>query len=90
MIPVIVTDSFDAELIQRNPHPLRVCSRAFYKSTDATKKKNTRILKEALRYKLELGHSLERTSMVLKIFKSVVARYVAFAKAEGLPCMMCI
>ena len=48
------------------------------------KQMNTRMIKEALRYKLELGHSLERTAMALKISKGVVAKYVALSKAAGL------
>lgn len=48
------------------------------------KQMNTRTIKEALRYKLELGHSLERTAMALKISKGVVAKYVALSKAAGL------
>ncbi len=39
------------------------------------KQMNTRMIKEALRYKFELGHSLERTAMALKISKGVVAKY---------------
>ena len=48
------------------------------------KQMNTRMIKEALRYKFELGHSLERTAMALKISKGVVAKYVGLAKAAGL------
>jgi transposase len=48
------------------------------------KQMNTRMIKEALRYKFELGHSLERTAMALKISKGVVAKYVSLAKAAGL------
>lgn len=48
------------------------------------KQMNTRMIKEALRYKFELGHSLERTAMALKISKGVVAKYVGLSKAAGL------
>ena len=48
------------------------------------KQMNTRMIKEALRYKLELEHSLERTARALKISKGVVAKYVALAKTAGL------
>ena len=48
------------------------------------KQMNTRMIKEALRYKFELGHSLERTAMALKISKGVVAKYVDLSKAAGL------
>ena len=48
------------------------------------KQMNTRMIKEALRYKFELGHSHERTAMALKISKGVVAKYVALANAAGL------
>lgn len=48
------------------------------------KQMNTRMIKEALRYKLELGHSHERTAMALKISKGVVAKYVALSNAAGL------
>lgn len=43
-----------------------------------------RMIKEALRYKLELGHSLERTARALNISKGVVAKYVTLAKAAAL------
>ena len=45
---------------------------------------NMRMIKETLRYKLALGHSLERTAMALKISKGVVAKYVALAQGAGL------
>jgi hypothetical protein len=45
---------------------------------------NMRMIKETLRYKLALGHSLERTAMALKISKGVVAKYVALAEGAGL------
>ena len=48
------------------------------------KQMNTRMIKEALRYKFELDHSLERTAMALKISKGVVAKYVSLSKAAGL------
>lgn len=48
------------------------------------KQMNTRMIKEALRYKFELGHSLERTAMALKISKGVVPKYVGLSKAAGL------
>ena len=48
------------------------------------KQMNTRMIKEALRYKFELEHSLERTAMALKISKGVVAKYVGLSKAAGL------
>ena len=48
------------------------------------KQMNTRMIKEALRYKFELDHSLERTAMALKISKGVVAKYVSLTKAAGL------
>ena len=48
------------------------------------KQMNTRMIKEALRYKFELGHSLERTAMALKVSKGVVAKYVGLSKAAGL------
>ncbi|APW48562.1 hypothetical protein RA876_18295 [Rhodoferax antarcticus] len=43
-----------------------------------------RMIKEALRYNLELGHSLERCARALNISKGVVAKYVALAKAAAL------
>lgn len=48
------------------------------------KQMNTRMIKEALRYKFELDHSFERTAMALKISKGVVAKYVGLSKASGL------
>jgi hypothetical protein len=48
------------------------------------KQVNTRMIKEALRYKFELGPSLERTAMALKISKGVLAKYVGLSKAAGL------
>ena len=48
------------------------------------KQMNTRMIKEALRYKFELGPSLERTAMALKISKGVLAKYVGLSKAAGL------
>ncbi len=45
---------------------------------------NTRMIKETLRYKLELGHSHERTARALHISKGVVAKYATLAKAAGL------
>ena len=45
---------------------------------------NTRMIKEALRYKFELDHSFERTVMARKISKGVVAKYVGLSKAAGL------
>ena len=48
------------------------------------KQMNTRMIKEALRYKFELNHSLERTAMALNISKGVVAKYVGLSKAAGL------
>jgi transposase len=49
-----------------------------------TRNMNTRMIKEALRYKLELDHSLERTARALNISKGVVAKYVTLAKQAGL------
>ena len=45
---------------------------------------NTRMIKETLRYKLELGHSHERTARALHISKGVVAKYVTLAKTADL------
>jgi transposase len=45
---------------------------------------NTRMIKETLRYKLELGHSHERTARALHISKGVVAKYATLAKTAGL------
>jgi transposase len=45
---------------------------------------NTRMIKETLRYKLELGHSHERTARALHISKGVVAKYATLAKEAGL------
>ena len=45
---------------------------------------NTRMIKETLRYKLELGHSHERTARALHISKGVAAKYVTLAKAAEL------
>jgi len=45
---------------------------------------NTRMIKETLRYKLELGHSHERTARALNISKGVVAKYVTLAKTADL------
>ena len=45
---------------------------------------NTRMIKETLRYKLELGHSHERTARALHISKGVVAKYVTLAKTAEL------
>lgn len=44
----------------------------------------TRMIKEALRYHLELGHSLERTARALNISKGAVAKYAALARAQAL------
>ena len=45
---------------------------------------NTRMIKETLRYKLELGHSHERTARALHISKGVVAKYITLAKTADL------
>ena len=45
---------------------------------------NTRMIKETLRYKLELGHSHERTARALNISKGVVAKYATLANEAGL------
>jgi len=44
----------------------------------------TRMIKEALRYHLELGHSLERTARALNISKGAVAKYAVLARAQAL------
>lgn len=49
-----------------------------------TQSMKMRMIKEALRYKLELGHSLERTARALNISKGVVAKYVTLAKVAAL------